>query len=144
MIAMAGVTSVRSRIDTHCTVFITAQRKKQRLHLRKSVCGARCARAFASSSCINVDVMQSSSSPFTQHRAKHARVKSYDETSVSCAFDHVTQIKKARRNSERIRKILTDDASDHPAIDRENFCTGSAVAGSRSTESIKNERIGCL
>jgi len=35
---MAGVASVRSRIDTPCTVITTAQRKKQRLHLKKSVC----------------------------------------------------------------------------------------------------------
>jgi hypothetical protein len=35
---MAGVASVRSRIDTPCTVITTAQPKKQRLHLKKSVC----------------------------------------------------------------------------------------------------------
>jgi hypothetical protein len=39
--------TVQSRIDVHCTPITTAQRKKQRLRLRKRVCAARATRGSA-------------------------------------------------------------------------------------------------
>jgi hypothetical protein len=128
MNAMAGVASVRSRIEAHCTVIITAQRKKQRLHLRKSVCAARRQRAFAST--------PASTSTSRAHHHVDLRniarsieaLKSHDETSISCVSDNRPHRKNVRLKMKCKCKFPTRDTSIHAQSGNEKFCTGSIIA----------------
>ena len=138
---MAGVASVRSRIDTHCTVFITAQRKKQRLHLRKSVRAAPRAHALASRARIDVNATRASACQCVRHHTKRARTKSCDETMISCACDDTVASRARRKIENADANFAARNTSNDADLGSEKFCTGSVLRATANAESIKNERI---
>ncbi len=128
MKVMAGVASVRPRIDAHCTVITTAQRKKPRLHLRKSVCARARSHTIARAPTQTRAVRKKIFAHCRAHARDRRLQNNPEKTRITCT--------RARRRARMHRAKIFSDEQDffarHAADPRRRAPKNFSQAGRRA------------
>jgi hypothetical protein len=141
MKVMAGVASVRSRIDRHCTSDYYSTTKKTatplnevctRTRERDSACTRRRRENFVAK------IIQRAHDIAARSRSD---AKTIDKIWISCVRDDARDVRVAQKFLHHARRIFARDVIARTKTMLKNFSQATPFGCSRTAESIKNERI---